>query len=42
MGNKSAHTTYATAGVHLELGDAASHILYTAARRTWNNVRSPK
>jgi phosphoribosylformylglycinamidine cyclo-ligase len=35
MGNKSAHTTYATAGVHLELGDAASHILYTAARRTW-------
>ena len=35
MGNRADHTTYAAAGVHLELGDAASHILYTAARRTW-------
>jgi phosphoribosylformylglycinamidine cyclo-ligase len=35
MGNRSDQTTYAAAGVSLELGDAASHILFTAARRTW-------
>ena len=35
MGNDSDHTTYAAAGVHLELGDTASQILYTAAKRTW-------
>jgi phosphoribosylformylglycinamidine cyclo-ligase len=35
MGHGSDHTTYAAAGVHLELGDIASQILYTAARRTW-------
>ena len=27
--------TYAAAGVNLELGDAASQLLYTAAQRTW-------
>ena len=35
MANDSDHTTYAAAGVHLELGDTASQILYTAAKRTW-------
>jgi len=30
-----AQTTYATAGVNLDLGDAASRLLYTAAQRTW-------
>jgi phosphoribosylformylglycinamidine cyclo-ligase len=35
MGNGSGQTTYAAAGVNLELGDMASQILYTAARRTW-------
>ena len=29
-------TTYADAGVDLDLGDAASHILYTAAKQTWD------
>ena len=29
------HATYAEAGVHLDLGDAASHLLYSAARHTW-------
>ena len=28
-------TTYAEAGVHLDLGDAASRLLYNAAKRTW-------
>ena len=28
-------TTYAEAGVHLDLGDAASRLLYNAARHTW-------
>jgi len=28
-------TTYAEAGVHLDLGDAASRLLYNAARQTW-------
>ena len=28
-------TPHAAAGVHLELGDTASQILYTAAKRTW-------
>lgn len=28
-------TTYAAAGVNLDLGDAASPALYNAARRTW-------
>jgi phosphoribosylformylglycinamidine cyclo-ligase len=33
---ESSHlTTYAEAGVHLDLGDAASHLLYSAARHTW-------
>lgn len=27
--------TYATAGVHLDLGDSASRLLYNAARQTW-------
>ncbi|MCY4427617.1 MAG: hypothetical protein OXC05_11380, partial [Halieaceae bacterium] len=27
--------TYAAAGVDLELGDAASRLLYEAAQRTW-------
>jgi hypothetical protein len=35
MGHGADHTTYAAAGVHLELGDTASQILYTAAKRTW-------
>jgi phosphoribosylformylglycinamidine cyclo-ligase len=35
MGEKSAQTTYASAGVNLALGDTASHLLYTAAKRTW-------
>jgi phosphoribosylformylglycinamidine cyclo-ligase len=35
MENPAAQTTYATAGVHLALGDAASHLLFTAAKRTW-------
>lgn len=35
MKNASSHTTYASAGVHLDLGDAASRILYTAAKHTW-------
>jgi phosphoribosylformylglycinamidine cyclo-ligase len=35
MGNGPGQTTYAAAGVNLDLGDMASHILYTAARRTW-------
>ena len=29
------HATYAEAGVHLDLGDAASHLLYSAAKHTW-------
>src|SRR5437763_1094186 len=28
-------TTYAEAGVHLDLGDAASRLLYNAAKHTW-------
>jgi phosphoribosylformylglycinamidine cyclo-ligase len=32
-------TTYAEAGVNLELGDAASQLLYAAARRTWEQRR---
>ena len=28
-------TTYAKAGVHLDLGDAASRVLYNAAKHTW-------
>ena len=28
-------TTYAEAGVNLDLGDAASQLLYRAARHTW-------
>lgn len=28
-------TTYADAGVHLDLGDAASRLLYSAAKHTW-------
>ncbi len=35
MDPSRAQTTYAMAGVNLELGDAASHLLYTAAQRTW-------
>src|SRR5688500_3554949 len=35
MGNRPDQTTYAAAGVNLKLGDIASPILYTAARRTW-------
>ena len=31
--------TYAAAGVDLELGDAASRLLYEAARRTWTQRR---
>lgn len=31
------HATYEAAGVSLELGDTASHLLYTAAQRTWEN-----
>ncbi|MGQ4808613.1 Phosphoribosylformylglycinamidine cyclo-ligase [Candidatus Entotheonellaceae bacterium PAL068K] len=29
-------TPYANAGVDLDLGDAASHVLYTAAKQTWD------
>jgi phosphoribosylformylglycinamidine cyclo-ligase len=37
---KSSHqTTYANAGVSLDLGDAASKILYTAAKQTWEQRR---
>jgi phosphoribosylformylglycinamidine cyclo-ligase len=32
-------TTYAAAGVNLDLGDAASQALYSAARRTWEQRR---
>jgi len=32
-------TTYAEAGVHLDLGDAASRLLYNAARQTWEQRR---
>jgi phosphoribosylformylglycinamidine cyclo-ligase len=32
-------TTYAAAGVNLDLGDAASHLLYSAARQTWEQRR---
>ena len=35
MKSASSHATYAHAGVHLDLGDAASRILYTAAKHTW-------
>lgn len=35
MESPAGQITYATAGVHLELGDAASHILFTAAKHTW-------
>jgi hypothetical protein len=35
VGKASEPSTYATAVVHRELGDAASHIRYTAAKRTW-------
>jgi hypothetical protein len=34
MGKAPELATYA-AGMHLELGDAASHSLYIAAQRTW-------
>ena len=33
------NTTYADAGVHLELGDDASKVLYEAAKQTWENRR---
>ncbi len=33
------HMTYATSGVHLDLGDAASQALYAAASRTWEQRR---
>ena len=39
MGKAPEQATYAAAGVHLELGDAASHVLYTAAKRTWEQRR---
>lgn len=32
-----ASTTYADAGVHIELGDDVSRLLYNAARLTWEN-----
>ena len=32
-------TTYAEAGVNLDLGDAASRLLYSAARHTWEQRR---
>ena len=35
METSSHQTTYTSAGVDLDLGDAASHILYTAAKQTW-------
>jgi len=35
MGKAPKPATYAAAGMHLEPGDAASHILYIAAKRTW-------
>ena len=35
MKHASSHATYAHAGVHLDLGDAASRILYMAAQHTW-------
>lgn len=35
MPESSNHATYAEAGVHLDLGDAASHLLYSAAKHTW-------
>lgn len=35
MPQSSTPTTYAEAGVHLDLGDAASHLLYSAAKYTW-------
>ena len=35
MESLAAQTTYATAGVDLELGDAASRLLFMAAKHTW-------
>jgi phosphoribosylformylglycinamidine cyclo-ligase len=35
MSEPSSPVTYARAGVHLDLGDAASRLLYEAARQTW-------
>ena len=39
MTSSSHSPTYAESGVHLELGDAASQLLYAAARQTWAQRR---